>query len=100
MDVFSALSSSVRRDILALLRNGDMSAGEIAARFSLSKPTLSAHFRALKDAGLILSERRGNQIIYSLNLSLLEEALVGLMRRVSRDGSVAEEGKWSYDKRA
>jgi DNA-binding transcriptional ArsR family regulator len=100
MDVFAALSSSVRRDILALLRDGDMSAGEIAALFSLSKPTLSAHFSVLKDAGLILAERRGNQIIYSLNLSLLEEALVGLMRRLSRNGSVAGEDKWSSDKRA
>ena len=99
MDIFAALSSSVRRDILALLRDSDMSAGEIAKRFSLSKPTLSAHFAALKDTGLILAERRGNQIIYSLNLSLLEEALLGLMRRVSREGSTFEEGKWSSDKR-
>ena len=98
MDVFAALSSSVRRDILALLRDGDMGAGEIAARFSLSKPTLSAHFAALKDAGLILAERRGTQIIYSLNLSLLEEALLGLMRRVSRDGSTIGEGTWSSGK--
>jgi DNA-binding transcriptional ArsR family regulator len=97
MDVFAALSNPVRRDILALLRDGERSAGELADQFSLSKPTLSGHFTALKEAGLILSERRGTQIIYSINLSLLEEALLGLMRRVS-NGS-GEEGAWSFGKR-
>ena len=95
MDVFSALSNPVRRDILALLRDGDRSAGELAEHFQLSKPTLSSHFGVLKEAGLILSERRGNQIIYSLNLSLLEEALLGLMRRVSRGEVTGREGPWS-----
>lgn len=98
MDVFAALSSPVRRDILALLREGDRSAGEIAERFALSKPTLSGHFAALREAGLILAERRGNQILYSLNLSLLEEALLGLMRRVSRDPD--KEAAWPSGKRA
>jgi DNA-binding transcriptional ArsR family regulator len=97
MDVFTALSNPVRRDILAMLRDGDRSAGDIAKHFDLSKPTLSGHFAALKDAGLILAERRGTHILYSLNLSLLEEALLGLMRRVS--GKVAEEGAWSFAKR-
>lgn len=100
VDVFAALSNPTRRDILALLRDGDLSAGEIADRFPLSKPTLSAHFAALKEAGLVLAERRGNQIIYSLNLSLLEESLLGLMRRVSRDEARAGEEPWSSGKRA
>jgi DNA-binding transcriptional ArsR family regulator len=101
MDVFAALSNPVRRDILALLRDGDRSAGEIAAHFKLSKPTLSGHFSVLKEAGLVLTERRGTQIFYSLNLSLLEGALLGLMRRVSRDGQVPEAaGSWSSGKRA
>ena len=101
MDVFSALSNPVRRDILALLRDGDRTAGEIAAHFELSKPTLSGHFNVLKEAGLVLTERRGTQILYSLNLSLLEGALLGLMRRVSRDEKGAEVGEpWSSGKRA
>ena len=99
MDVFAALSNPVRRDILALLRDGDKSAGEIAEHFDLTKPTLSGHFAALKDAGLILAERRGTQIIYSLNLSLLEEALFGLMQRVSRDKPAEGRKQWSFDKR-
>ena len=99
MDVFAALSNPIRRDILALLRDGDKSAGEIAEQFELTKPTLSGHFAALKEAGLILAERRGTQIIYGLNLSLLEEALFGLMQRVSRDQPARRRGKWSFDKR-
>jgi DNA-binding transcriptional ArsR family regulator len=99
MDVFAALSNPVRRDILALLRDGDRSAGEIAAHFKLSKPTLSGHFSVLKDAGLVLTERRGTQILYSLNLSLLESALLGLMRRVSREAESGKSGPWSFDRR-
>ena len=101
MDVFTALSNPVRRDILALLRDGDRTAGEIAAQFELTKPTLSGHFNVLKEAGLVLTERRGTQILYSLNLSLLEGALLGLMRRVSRDEDGAGVGEtWSSGKRA
>ena len=101
MDVFTAISNPVRRDILALLRDGDRTAGEIAAHFELSKPTLSGHFNVLKEAGLVLAERRGTQILYSLNLSLLEGALLGLMRRVSRNEEGAGAGEaWSSDKRA
>jgi ArsR family transcriptional regulator len=99
MDVFAALSNPVRRDILALLRDGDRTAGEIASHFRLSKPTLSGHFSVLKEAGLVLTERRGTQVIYSLNLSLLEGALLGLMRRVSREKEDGKEGAWSFDKR-
>ena len=98
MDVFAALSNPVRREILALLRDGDRSAGEIRGHFALTKPTLSGHFSALKEAGLILAERRGTQIIYSLNLSLLEGALLELLRRVSRDAA-DEEPSWSSDRR-
>ncbi len=98
MDVFAALSNPVRREILALLRDGDKSAGEIAEQFKLTKPTLSGHFAALKDAGLILAERRGTQIIYSLNLSLLQEALFGLMQRLSREDKRAEGDQWSTGK--
>jgi DNA-binding transcriptional ArsR family regulator len=60
---------------------------------------LVRHFAALKDAGLILAERRGTQIIYSLNLSLLEEALFGLMQRLSRGWRAREGGAWSFDRR-
>ena len=98
MDVFAALANPVRRDILALLRNGDRTAGEIAEHFQLSKPSMSEHFAALRSAGLILAERHGTQIRYSLNLSLLETALLQLMARVS-PATTPKAGPWSSAKR-
>jgi DNA-binding transcriptional ArsR family regulator len=74
-DVFQALSDPTRREILRLLRTRDMSAGELADRFPLAKSTLSGHFTVLRHAGLIVPERRGTTILYSLNVSAVEEAL-------------------------
>ena len=73
--VFDALSHPLRRKVLALLRSGPLSAGELAEHFEVTKPTLSAHFAKLKDAGLVTVERRGTSLIYTLNMSILEEAL-------------------------
>ena len=61
--------------MLRLLRTRDMTAGEIAERFPLAKSTLSGHFAVLKHAGLIVAERQGPRLVYSLNLSAFEEAL-------------------------
>jgi ArsR family transcriptional regulator, arsenate/arsenite/antimonite-responsive transcriptional repressor len=78
-DVFEALSHPVRREVLALLKNGPMSAGDLAARFDLTKPTMSVHFAKLKDADLVTAERNGTSVVYHLNLSILEDALSGLL---------------------
>jgi DNA-binding transcriptional ArsR family regulator len=77
--VFRALGDPTRRGILKLLRQRDMSAGEIADRFPLAKSTLSGHFNVLKHAGLIVAERQGTVIRYSLNVSAFEEALAAVM---------------------
>lgn len=77
--VFEALSHPVRRHILTLLRSGPLSAGELASHFDLTKPTLSVHFNKLRDADLVAVERRGTSLIYHLNMSILEEALSGLL---------------------
>lgn len=77
--VFEALSHPVRRKILALLRQGPLSAGELSEHFDIAKPTLSVHFAKLKDAGLVSVERRGTSLIYHLNMSILEEALSGFL---------------------
>ena len=77
--VFEALSHPVRREVLALLRKGPMSAGELAAHFDIAKPTLSVHFAKLRDADLVSVERRGTSLIYHLNMSILEEALSGFL---------------------
>ena len=83
--VFEALSHPVRRKILALLRKGPMSAGELSDHFDIAKPTLSVHFNKLKDADLVSVERRGTSLIYHLNMSILEEALSGFLSFKEQD---------------
>lgn len=78
-EVFQALSDPTRREILRLLKRRDMSAGELAERFPLAKSTLSGHFNVLRHAGLIVAERRGTSIVYSLNLSAFEEAMSAVL---------------------
>ncbi|MBV8034827.1 autorepressor SdpR family transcription factor [Roseateles sp.] len=75
--VFKALSDPTRRRILQLLREREMTAGELADCFDLSKPTLSGHFAVLREADLVSSDRAGTTITYRLNVSTLEEALLG-----------------------
>ena len=72
---FKAFSDPTRRKILELLKQREMPAGEIAEHFNITLPSLTHHFNILKQADLITQERRGQQIIYSLNLSVIEELL-------------------------
>lgn len=75
--VFRALADPTRRQILQLLRERRMTAGEIAEHFDVSKPTLSGHFAILRDAGLVTSDKMGTTVTYRLNISVLEDALIG-----------------------
>ncbi len=75
--VFKALSDPTRRRVLQLLRDGPLSAGELADRFDVSKPTMSAHFAVLQGADLIEAEKSGRSIVYRLKMSVLEDALLG-----------------------
>lgn len=74
-DAFKALSDPTRRQIIVLLKEKDMSAGEIADHFAMSKPSISHHLNSLKQAKLILDERQGQNIIYSLNSTVIQEAM-------------------------
>lgn len=69
---FKALADPTRRHILELLRTKDLTAGEIAEHFDMTKPSLSHHLNTLKTAGLVDAERDGQNIIYSLNTSVLQ----------------------------
>ncbi len=80
--VFEALAHPTRREILELLKGGSRTAGELADGFGVSKPTMSGHFAKLKEAGLIHADQRGTTILYSLNMSVLEEVLLGFMGRM------------------
>lgn len=73
--VFKALSDETRREILKLLSKKDLTAGEISANFNMSKPSISKHLDILKDAELISYEKKGQFIIYSINTTVLQEAL-------------------------
>jgi ArsR family transcriptional regulator len=77
--IYKALADPTRRRVLAMLRERDMTAGELAAEFDLSWPTMSGHFAVLRDADLVVADRTGTSITYRLNLSVLEEALAALM---------------------
>lgn len=82
-NTFKALSDRTRREILNLLKKGDLSAGEIAECFDISKPSISHHLNILKQAGLVLDERQGQNIYYSLNTSVVEDVL-GWFLKLSR----------------
>ena len=72
---FKALSDKTRREILKLLNNRDMSAGEIAEHFDMSKLSISKHLDILREAELVSSEKKGQFIIYSINTSVIQEVL-------------------------
>ncbi len=74
--VFKALSDPTRRRVLQLLRERPLSAGELSEHFAVSKPTMSAHFSVLQEAGLIEAEKSGRTIFYRLKMSVLEDALL------------------------
>jgi DNA-binding transcriptional ArsR family regulator len=92
-NVFEALAHPIRREILEMLKGGSKTAGEIADAFAVSKPTMSGHFAKLKEAGLIQADQRGTSILYSLNLSTLEEVLLGFMGRIAVDANEREKGQ-------
>ncbi len=96
-DVFQALSDPTRRQILRMLSLGDRSAGENAAAFTLSKPSISHHLSTLRQAELVLSRRQGQMIIYSLHTTVLQEALgwgfTILRRGEAGGGGCATDGK-------
>jgi DNA-binding transcriptional ArsR family regulator len=96
-NVFQALAHPLRRKVLALLGEGPMSAGDIAAQFNVSKPTMSGHFAVLKEAGLIDAERDGTTINYRLNASVAAEVVGAVMElldvEVGKDGTIARAPK-------
>lgn len=77
--VFKALSDKTRREILKILSKGDMSMGDIANNFNMSKPAISKHLDILKNAKLITAEKKGQFIIYSINTSVIQQVLGGFL---------------------
>ncbi len=78
-NLFKALNDPTRREILELLKESDLTAGEIADNFSMSKPSISHHLDLLKQAELILSVKKGQFIHYSLNMTMMDEVMAWFM---------------------
>ena len=74
-DGFKALADPTRRRILELLAQNELTAGEIAAQFDMTKPSVSHHLAILKSAGLVQDERRGQNIVYNVNMTVFQELM-------------------------
>ena len=83
-EFFQALASPYRREIIRLLKWRTLSAGEIAGHFDIAQPSVSRHLEVLKNAGIITSRRQANQVIYSLNLSMVQEMIMEVMELLGR----------------
>jgi DNA-binding transcriptional ArsR family regulator len=92
-DAFKALADPTRREILRLLRSGEQTAGELASRFDMSKPSVSHHFAVLKAADLIRSRREGQQIYYALNTTVMEDLLALIWDLFPGKQTTAEENR-------
>jgi len=89
-DAFKALADPTRRRILQMLNlKPEMSAGEIAAAFNISAPSMSHHFNILKEADLISARREGQQILYSLNTTVVQDLMAMLLEMFAKDGKPA-----------
>lgn len=77
-EFFQALANPYRREIIKMLKWKNMNAGEIAEHFNISQPSISRHLDVLKRAEIVTAERKANQIIYSLNLSMMQEMYIEL----------------------
>ncbi len=73
--LFKALNDATRREILNLLKEKDMTAGEIADAFNISKPSISHHLEILKNAELVSSEKKGQFVVYTINTTILDDIL-------------------------
>jgi len=84
-NIFKALSDPSRRKILQLLKERDMTAGEIAEYFNISKPSISHHLNLLKQAHLVIDERQGQNISYSLNTTVFQELLSFFLNLIDKE---------------
>jgi len=74
-DVFKAMNDPARREILKMLRKRDMTAGEIAAKFDMTAPSISHHLDKLKRAGLVTTVKQGQYVLYSINTTIIDDLL-------------------------
>lgn len=86
-EAFKAIGDRTRREILRLLRDEvDLTAGEIAAQFDMSWPSISHHLKVLRQADLVLAERRGQEWVYSLNTTVVQEFMASVLELLGHRG--------------
>ena len=90
-ETFKALSDPIRREILMMLRDGSMSAGEIGVHFDMTGATISYHLKILKKAELIFEKKEKKYIYYTLNTSVVEEVMLWLSELKGGNHDVKEE---------
>lgn len=93
-DFFDALSNPYRRQIVRMLKWGNYSVNEITKALEISQPSVSRHLDVLKKANLVVAERRANQIIYSLNLSVMQEFVGKMVEFLDDMKERAEQNSW------
>jgi DNA-binding transcriptional ArsR family regulator len=98
-EAFKALADPTRREILRLLRKGEMTAGDLAERFDMTKPTMSHHFSVLKQADLLTSRRDGQTIWYGLNTTVVQDLLAWAMDLVGGDDKKQSTPRQKEDER-
>lgn len=86
-ETIRALADPTRREILRMLRGKDLAAGEIAARFDMTAPTVSHHLSVLKEAGLVQAVRDGRSVVYSIDTTVVQEFLAEMMRFFGNGGN-------------
>ena len=92
-DIFHALASPVRREIIKLLKQSDLTAGEISNHFEITKPTLSGHLNTLKQAGLVVADKHKTTITYRLNMSVTEDLLTQFVALLGTSGTPIKENE-------
>ena len=95
--ILKALSHPIRRDIVTRLRAGPMTAGDLADAYDVSKPTMSTHFAALKEADLIQGRKEGVMIHYYLNATVAEEAMASIFDLLGSANAALSPGKAKKD---
>lgn len=85
-DIYKAIADPIRREILNLLKESDLTVNEIVEKFNISQPSISNHLTILRNAGLITSEKSGRHIYYSLNTTVLEESFKWFLSLINTKG--------------
>lgn len=91
--LFKAIADPTRREILRILGPGEMTAGDIAERFDMTKPSMSHHFSVLKEADLVTARREGQQIYYALNTTVFQDLVTWVASMTGRDGNSGKKKK-------